>query len=61
MSMSPFPHVELSAPTEGILSQEISTILKHDGKIVKRTVTRVFTKDYDYTDSMVSEVLYVLE
>lgn len=60
MSESPFLYSNLAAPSEGMISQEIVSIVKRDGKIMKITVRRDFTGDDDYTDSMVSEVIYVL-
>ena len=53
----PFPYSKLEEPNNELLSQEVVSYLKRDGNIVKVTVTRDFKGD-DYTDSMVTEVIY---
>lgn len=60
MSESPFTYTALSGPAEGMLTQEVITIMKRDSNIMRITVQRTFTPDGDYTDTTVSEVLYVL-
>jgi hypothetical protein len=56
MSESPYMFSELMPPTPGILTQEVTTYLKQDNRVVKIIVKRNFTNN-DYTDSMTTEVL----